>query len=441
MTLRVVIIGSGPTGITAGLLLARQGHRITLVDRDPGPVAGRAWERVGVMQFHLPHSFRSPGRQFLARRLPDVHSALVDAGGILDAVPGMPPEAAGMHIRRSVLERTLWELASRETGIDRVVGHVDEVLVDEGRACGVVVDGALVAADLVVDASGRAGGLTNAHRPAREGGSCGQAYAARQFQLLPGAQPGPTNGGPGVVTEHEGFLQLVFVHDAGTFTVLIVRAARDRELAELRREAAFGAALALLPEASTWTDPARSQPIDHVRAGAGLSNHYQGQPTQVEGLLAIGDAVCTTNPAGARGLSLGMLMAGALADVVESRPSSEWATALEEWCDGEIRPWFDEHLIADAWQLDQWRGVPTDPEGPIPWPVVAAATREHPEWMAVVGPFLGMATGPAALDGLREPVRELLRQGWQPQLRPGVGREDLVAAIATTTSRVPQHAS
>ena len=322
MTHRIVIIGSGPSGMTAALLLARQGHEVTLVDRDPGPIAGRPWERVGVMQFQLPHSFRSPGRRFLAHRLPDVHDALVDAGGILDADPGMPPEAAGMHIRRSVLERTIWELTSREPGVQRMVGHVDEVLVERGRACSVVVDGVPVPADLVVDASGRAGGLSDAHRPAREGGSCGMAYAARQFQLLPGAQPGPTNGGPGVMTQHGGFMQLVFVHDSGTFTVLIVRAARDRELAELRHEAAYDAALAVLPEASTWTDPARAHPIDHVRAGAGLNNHYQGQPTHVRGLLAIGDAVCTTNPAGARGLSFGMQMAGALSDVIESRPSA-----------------------------------------------------------------------------------------------------------------------
>ena len=281
MTHRIVIIGSGPSGMTAALLLARQGHAVTLVDRDPGPVAGRPWERVGVMQFHLPHTFRSPGRRFLAQRLPDVLDALVDAGGIVDAGPGMPPEAAVMHIRRSVLERTIWELTSREPGVQRLVGHVDEVLVDDGRACGVVVDGVPVAADLVVDASGRAGGLTDEHRPAREGGSCGMAYAARQFQLLPGAQRGPVNGGPGVVTEHQGFVQLVFIHDSGTFTVLIARAARDRELAELRHEAAYDAALALLPEASAWTDPARSRPIDHVRAGAGLNNHYQRQSTGV----------------------------------------------------------------------------------------------------------------------------------------------------------------
>ena len=69
MTLHIAIIGSGPSGMTAAMLLARQGHRISLIDRDPGPVPGRPWERIGVMQFHLPHSLRAP-RPAPARRAP-----------------------------------------------------------------------------------------------------------------------------------------------------------------------------------------------------------------------------------------------------------------------------------------------------------------------------------------------------------------------------------
>ena len=38
--MRTAVIGSGPAGMTAAMLLARQGHEVTLVDRDPGPVEG-----------------------------------------------------------------------------------------------------------------------------------------------------------------------------------------------------------------------------------------------------------------------------------------------------------------------------------------------------------------------------------------------------------------
>ena len=196
MTHRIVIIGSGPSGMTAALLLARQGHAVTLVDRDPGPIAGRPWDRVGVMQFQLPHSFRSPGRRFLADRLPDVHDALVDAGGILDAVPGMPAGGRG-DAHPPVGARAQPSGSSPRASPASTGWSVTwtRCWSSEARACSVVVDGVPVPADLVVDASGRAGGLTNAHRPAREGGTCGMAYAARQFQLLPGASRArPTAG-------------------------------------------------------------------------------------------------------------------------------------------------------------------------------------------------------------------------------------------------------
>ena len=96
------------------------------------------------------------------------------------------------------------------------------------------------------------------HRPSSEGAPAGVAYATRQYQLLPGATPGPTNGGPGLIKEHDGFMQLVFTHDRGTFSLLLVRADDDAELAELRHEHVFEAAVAALPESSAWTDPARA---------------------------------------------------------------------------------------------------------------------------------------------------------------------------------------
>src|SRR5919107_5769286 len=149
--MNIAIIGSGPAGMTAALLLARQGHRITLVDRDPGPAPGQPWNRVGVMQFHLPHGFRNQCRRLLADRLPEVYAAILDAGATVVVPEGAAPAAAMLHVRRSVFEQAFWEIASATPGVTRLTGHVDRVEVEDGRAVGIVVDSAFVAADLVVD--------------------------------------------------------------------------------------------------------------------------------------------------------------------------------------------------------------------------------------------------------------------------------------------------
>lgn len=415
--------------MTSALLLARQGHRVTLVDRDPGPTPGREWHRVGVMQFLLPHALRALGRGILAERLPDLDQALQDAGGELGSQPGAPPFMLDMHVRRSVMERVMWEHTTREPGIGRLTGHVDEIATDGRRVTGVVVDGAMLPTDVVVDASGRAGKVSGDLRPSRTGGDCGFAYAARLFRLRPGAEPGPLNGGPGLISEHPGFLQLIFTHDAGTFTVLIVRATTDRALAELRHEAGFMAAAALVPGAREWTAPERCEPIDSVRAGANLTNAYRPQCEDVTGLVAVGDTVCTTNPAGARGLSLGIQTAAELADIAAAHPVAEWAPRLGAWCEANLRPWFEEHVVSDAWQLRTWEGQPADPDGPVPWNLVLAATREHPEWRDTVGPFMGMVFGPRVLDPLREQVRDMLRNGWRPRSPAGPDRTALLAAM------------
>ncbi len=427
--MRTTIVGSGPAGMASALLLARAGHEVTLVDRDPGPAPGRAWDRVGVMQFHLPHAFRFQSRQLLEQRLPDVYEAVLAAGATLAAPEGAPPEAAMLRIRRSLFERAFWESVDREPRVTRRTGLARHLEVRDGVVVGVHVDGRLHAADLVVDAGGRRASLSAPWRPDAGQVACGMAYAARQYQLRPGAEPGPSNGGPAVASEHDGFLTLLFPHDAGTFTVLVVRPADDRELAGLRDVGAFEEACRLLPVISEWTDPARSTPIDAVRAGAGLVNAFRGQSRSTEGVLAIGDAWCTTNPQGGRGITLGMQSAAALADLVDAAPRDRWAGELDAWGREHLEPWFHDHVAWDHTLLGRWERRPVDPEGPIGIDVLGAAAAVHPELNQWLQPFYGMVVGPAAIEPVRARVREMLRAGWTPPTPGGVTRDDLAAVV------------
>ena len=80
--MRVIVVGAGPVGIFCGLSLSRDGHQVTIVDRDAPPPDQGQWPRRGVMQFNLPHFFRSILRQSLLESLPDVWEAVVAGGGI-----------------------------------------------------------------------------------------------------------------------------------------------------------------------------------------------------------------------------------------------------------------------------------------------------------------------------------------------------------------------
>ena len=78
--MHIALLGSGPAGMTAALLLARQGHRITLVDRDPGPVPGQSVEPGRRDAVPPPARLPQPCRGLLEDRLPDVHQQILAAG-------------------------------------------------------------------------------------------------------------------------------------------------------------------------------------------------------------------------------------------------------------------------------------------------------------------------------------------------------------------------
>ena len=191
--MRSVIVGAGPTGLYTAVALARRGHQVTAIDRDPGPDDDQQWDRKGVMQFHHPHFFRRQVAEALQAEMPEVWDGLLAAGAVPAVLPGQPSVPAGLHCRRLTFERVLREAAEAEPGVRLRTGHVDAVCAERGRDTGIRAGGRLVDADLVIDAGGRAGRLTRGLRGPAEGGDCGITYVSRQYQMRPGAATGPVN--------------------------------------------------------------------------------------------------------------------------------------------------------------------------------------------------------------------------------------------------------
>ncbi len=321
------------------------------------------------------------------------------------------------------------------------------MLEEGGRATGVLVDGVPVAADLVVDASGRAGRATRglAER-AGIGGPCGQAYVDRVYRLKPGAEPGPMTNPIAWQADLDGYLSLVFRHEKGLFSVLIVRRSDDTALRALRYEDAFEAAARAIPGLDVWTDPERAEPVTDVLAGGALLNVYRSQRDDdgelvLPGLFFAGDSVATTTPVFGRGITTTLWQCEALLSLLDHDSDDLAATghAFDDWSADTMRPWVEDHIHMDAVRLDRWNGADIDADAPLPSDLILTAAEVRPEIMASAGGYLSMAALPASLREAEPIAREVYAGGWRPAYAPGPTRDELVEIVGRVVAQ-PQPA-
>ena len=109
------------------------------------------------------------------------------------------------------------------------------------------------------------------------GGPCGIAYVDRQYQLRDGVPTPPLANPLAWQGDYQGYQVIIFLHERGIFSTLIIRNTSDRSLVALRHNDAFDAAARAIPGLAAWTDPAVSRPITDVLPGGPLLNHYRSQ--------------------------------------------------------------------------------------------------------------------------------------------------------------------
>ncbi|MFI9586855.1 FAD-dependent oxidoreductase [Streptomyces sp. NPDC052236] len=152
----VLIIGAGPVGLTAAMLLAADGHRATVLDRDPAAVrtveaaTGGDWRRPGFKQFGHAHILMPGGFHLLDRELPGAVDRIREAGGVTYNmicgawnVGSAGPRQEGderfetVTARRPVLEAALFATAAQTPGVRVLSGvTVKSLLVGEARTSG-----------------------------------------------------------------------------------------------------------------------------------------------------------------------------------------------------------------------------------------------------------------------------------------------------------------
>ena len=84
---RIVFVGGGIVGTCAAMMLANDGHDVTVLERDPDPppppdTAWDEWERRGVNQFKMLHFFLARFREVAEVELPGLTDAMVAAGAL-----------------------------------------------------------------------------------------------------------------------------------------------------------------------------------------------------------------------------------------------------------------------------------------------------------------------------------------------------------------------
>lgn len=417
--MRIAIAGGGIVGTFTALCLARRGHDVTVVDRDPGPAPDGSWRRVGVMQFDHPHGWRPQVLWALREEVPDVYADLVREGVQICQVPGAPERMARMWARRCVVERALRKAAHQQPGLRWIVGHVDDIVMERGAARGLLVDAAPLAADLVIVATGRASRLADDLRGPLEGGSCGFAYVSRMYRARPG-RPACDLDAPRLPFG-PGYHALVMPQDAGTHSLLICYPRRATELDVLRTNAGFDRAVAAIPDLAPWCDADRFEPLTDTLVGGNLTNTYRlqgpalGMPPARD-LLFVGDAVSTMNPIAGRYVALALQHIQHLLSVLDdpATDSLDASLALDVWAEQHIRPWYLEHVRWDRSMLQRFGGGDVDLTAPLPPDVVLAAVEREPAIAPFAAQWFAMTAGPEVLDLAREPVLALLASGWRP---------------------------
>src|SRR6185437_11072326 len=97
----ILVLGAGLCGLSTAMLLARDGHQVEVLERDPAAPpdpaqAWESWERRGVNQFRLAHFFLSRFRALIEAELPDLAGALEGAGACrFNALTHIPDEMKG----------------------------------------------------------------------------------------------------------------------------------------------------------------------------------------------------------------------------------------------------------------------------------------------------------------------------------------------------------
>ena len=460
MNRKVVVLGAGVGGLASALLLARDGHQVSVIERDDF-LTGAAqdspvWPRKGVAHFLQPHAFMPRGRRELQEHFHDVLDDLLDAGAFdLDMCQKLPGAVtdADQDLRYLAVRRPLIEWAFRRavTKESSITVHpretVSALLVEGGVVRGVKTDRNDFAADLVIDAQGRRSKcdswLTEAGMvaPTTESNECGVLYFSRYYKLRQGCDlpDGPWLLGPRGDLGYMAYNS--FPGDNGTFAALLAVPPGQATSRLFKDDLSFETAVSTIPALSQWVNPQCVDPITDVMMMAGLRNSIiSSDSVRVRGLVAVGDASFHTDPVMALGLSFALVQAVALSHSVNEYQSLD--DAMDDFARETgplMRERFEFSSALDEQRLRMWTGESVNfhsPRGDYElFSLVAGgvAALMDPEIFRVVMRRMGLLESNAILDEnqvMQQRIEEIFAKASQvARPAPGPSLEEMVAIV------------
>jgi hypothetical protein len=246
----------------------------------------------------------------------------------------------------------------------------------------------------------------------------------------------------------DSYTAVLFLGEGDTFSISVGVLPDDKPMKSLREGAAFTAAIRATPLLAGWVAPGNSEPISPVYAMGGLDNSSRfvdpGADRLTTGFYALGDAVCTTNPANGRGVSLALAHVFELADLLDAQPSVDrgQAARFAGATKALLAPFLGEAIANDRGRAGLWEAVAAGERPQMPPPgvvhfgvAVAASVKDVEVWRRVAHVMMSL-TSPAELYANEEMAQRIgaaLAGGPPPQL-PGASRAELVEALSAAVA-------